>query len=236
MRRRSKQITLLLMAGSAITLTACGETADAEVVGDFFTNKAECAAVYSQAECDKAEKDALNEHAKNAPKFATREQCEAEFGPEACQPTPTYGQPTPTTQTAQAGGGSSFMPFMMGYMLGNIGNGVASSPVYYAPGSFRMADRNQRPLYSSGGYAGVTPRSGGKPVGFTAPRTSVPVSTSGRSSVSRTAIVSPSVRTGGVPSSSSIARATSGVSRAAVSTSSRGGFGSIGAGRGGGFS
>lgn len=68
------------------------------------------------------------EHEKSAPRFATLAECQAEFGPEGCG-----AAPAPAAAAASSGGGGggggSFMPFMMGYMVGNMMS--PSYPVYH---------------------------------------------------------------------------------------------------------
>lgn len=283
--RRTKHISLAIVASvSATALAACDQTPpDTQVMGDFFTSKAECLAAvdengnkrFDQETCDKAEEDAKEEFAKTAPKFSTREDCEKEFGPEACVPAPKKDVADAAPSTAQTGsnaspgtggtttvvhehrdsGGNSFMPFMLGYMLGNAGNGGGRTvtPTYYGPGSYRDNNRDNRPVYTSSG--GTVVGSGGKPA------TPAPISTSGKipSSVTanlppsaprpigyvarggfgssgastaappRSVLVAPSRSTGGMPSPSSI----SSTLRSSTSISTPSSFGSRGSSFGG---
>ena len=112
-------------------------------------------------------------------------------------------------------------------MLGS--GGFDPVPVYYAPGSWRTG--GSRPFYASGG-AHYSAASSSRPLGYVAQTTI--------GGVSRSAVVSPSRATGGMPSSTSITSSFgsriggSSSSAPSVSTSSsRGGFGAISAGRGG---
>ena len=66
------------------------------------------------------------EHEKSAPRFATLAECQAEFGPEGCGAAPA---PAAAASSGGGGGGNSFMPFMMGYMVGNMTS--PSYPVYH---------------------------------------------------------------------------------------------------------
>lgn len=141
--KRSSRISLVLLSSmTALAVSGCDEAPPAKVDnGGTFANKAECVAVYDKETCDAAEKLARAEHLKNAPQ-KTREQCIAEYGADMCRPASEYG-----------GSSNSYMPLMIGYMLGSMNSTPA--PLYYGPGSYRDRDRPnyQAPVYSSGsGY------------------------------------------------------------------------------------
>ncbi|WP_181994173.1 DUF1190 family protein [Arsenophonus endosymbiont of Bemisia tabaci] len=134
-------------------------------------------------QCSLAYKNVLQEAAKTAPKYATREDCVAEFGEEKCTQAPT--QTTTTTQTAsqaqaglatenQASGqsGSFWMPLMAGYMMGRLmgGGGTAaptpaaqplfssSNPASSANGKFVDASgKNYGPAVAGGRTMAVPP-------------------------------------------------------------------------------
>lgn len=188
--RRSKHITLVALATvSCLALSACDDSKskDTEVMGDFYNTVQDCIdakdpndtskSLYTADQCKAQFSQAEAEHAKNAPKFGSKEECEAQFGPGACGTTPvpqaaTAGQPSApgsttiinnTTTESGGGGGGSFMPFMMGYMFGHASS--PPTPVYYGPGTWRDNDRDNRPLYASGGsfYNG---NSRSKPLGY----------------------------------------------------------------------
>ncbi|QLK88692.1 DUF1190 family protein [Arsenophonus endosymbiont of Aphis craccivora] len=137
-----------LAISTVFMLSAC-EQSDETV--SLYTNAEDCAQKNpAQSEqCSLAYKNALQEAAKTAPKYATREDCVAEFGEEKCTQAPT--QTTTTTQTAsqaQAGlatenqasrqSGSFWMPLMAGYMMGRLMGGGTAAP---APAA--------QPLFSS---------------------------------------------------------------------------------------
>jgi uncharacterized protein YgiB involved in biofilm formation len=71
-----------------------------------------------------------------APKFASKQECETEFGAARCEQAPQR----------TSSGGSMFMPLMMGYMMGSMigGRGFGNSqPLYRTrsnPGTFRTSD------------------------------------------------------------------------------------------------
>lgn len=137
-----------LAISTVFMLSAC-EQSDETV--SLYTNAEDCAQKKpdQSEQCSLAYKNALQEAAKTAPKYATREDCVAEFGEEKCTQAPT--QTTTTTQTAsqaqaglatenQANGqsGSFWMPLMAGYMMGRLMGGGTASP---APAA--------QPLFSS---------------------------------------------------------------------------------------
>ena len=123
--KRTSTITLALLG--ALALTGCSEEKKEPTT---YKSVAECTADgISAAECQKS----FDEATKAAPKFATQDQCAAQFG--NCQ-----------VQT-NADGTSWFMPALMGYMVGSMmSNGSRSyaQPVYI--------DRDRRPV--TGGYSG----------------------------------------------------------------------------------
>ncbi|VUC74879.1 lipoprotein [Salmonella sp. NCTC 11881] len=71
------------------------------------------------AECTTAYNNALKEAERTAPKYATREDCVAEFGEGQCQQAPAQAGMAPENQAqAQQSSGSFWMPLMAGYMMG----------------------------------------------------------------------------------------------------------------------
>lgn len=124
-RSRSLHVSSL-MATTAFTLSACG-TPDAPprpppqptlAYTSLETCKAEDA--IPDAECDAAWVEAQNEAARSAPRYATREECEGQWGPEQCRP-------------LTGGGGSFFGPLATGFIIGQLLNGGGYSgggPLY----------------------------------------------------------------------------------------------------------
>ena len=132
--RKSRYISVLLAGAAALGLSSCGRNAEENttVYGDADT----CAQDWDAQACTTAYRAAKEEHVKTAPKFTTKEECEA-AGYAACE----VASETPTA--THAGGGGMFMPMMMGYMMGRMmgGGGMMGQPVYgnrngymFAPG------------------------------------------------------------------------------------------------------
>lgn len=150
--KKSRHLVLVLMGSMA--LAGCGSSGDSPRI---FQNKAECVSSgsFTEEQCAKMEADALEQ----SPKFASREDCAAQFGADSCR---------------EGGGGSFWMPalmgFMAGHMLGNSGN-AQSMGLYRNPsGGFQTAtgqaiQQNQKssPIgraVSRGGFS-----SGGRAIG-----------------------------------------------------------------------
>ena len=138
--KRSSSLRLVLMGGAALTLGACDNPVE---VGIFETVEQCTVMGYSQSNCESAIADARKEHVKSAPKYASRADCEAEFG--RCEPGPTASQQppqgpqnpqgpqgTPGGEQSAFGGGSFFMPLLAGYMMGQMmgGNRYSGQPLY----------------------------------------------------------------------------------------------------------
>jgi len=170
--RRSRHVaTLLIGTALAAPLSACDEQRPAERL--YASNEA-CLADNPAEACADAERQAIDRHRADAPRFASRETCEAQMGPGNCDAVPTHGAP----------GGNWFMPAMMGFLLGRALGGQGVMPVYvdrqgytYAGGRpYGALDRETGRNWSEGrwapGYraAGTPPRPGGV---ATAPRVDV---------------------------------------------------------------
>ncbi len=134
--KRSRSVKLVLLGSAAMALSACGEDPDA-----LFRDAAQCTRVFDAASCRTAEQQAVAEHVRTAPRFATREACEAEMGAGNCGPAPVAAAPGPTPATPttpgqqvtqpQSGGGSFFLPLMMGYMMARgLGGQPQATPIY----------------------------------------------------------------------------------------------------------
>jgi uncharacterized protein YgiB involved in biofilm formation len=117
-RSRSLQVTSL-MATVGFTLSACGApqgnaTAPSEPAEPAlaYTSIEACksADVVADTECDTAYAAAQTEAETTAPRYATRAECEGEWGPEQCRP-------------LNRGGGSFFGPLATGFIIGQMMNG-----------------------------------------------------------------------------------------------------------------
>ena len=134
--RRWSSISIAMMASvSLIALSACEEpTVEAAV----FEGLQQCLdnPDMDPDQCRDNYAATRSQHAAVAPKYSSAQDCQADFGADRCEEAPYR----------TSGGGSVFMPLMMGYMMGSMIGGrgrVASQPLYRSAGdsrSFRTAD------------------------------------------------------------------------------------------------
>ncbi|MBG6240668.1 MAG: DUF1190 family protein [Candidatus Symbiopectobacterium sp. Dall1.0] len=126
---RSYRLAPVALAISAAFILAGCEQTDETV--SMYQNADDCSAANPSmsAQCTTAYNNALKEAEKTAPKYASKEDCVAEFGKAQCTPVPaqasTAAQPTQTS--------SSWMPLMAGYMMGRMmsgGAGFAQQPLF----------------------------------------------------------------------------------------------------------
>ncbi len=125
--KRSSAIRLTLLGAAAFGMVGCTpETVETHV----FPTLEECTASatgdsgYSSRECSEAFALAEVAHAETAPRYNERALCEEQHGGE-CVADPS---------AAASGGGSIFMPLMMGYMMGSMMNNgratMGAQPLY----------------------------------------------------------------------------------------------------------
>lgn len=113
-RKRSKRAALVMMVpASSLLVTACAPHVEDVMV---YSSAQECEQQNPGAvqQCETEFQEAAALHPQIAPKYVTREECEADFGAESCEPAPE-----------RHAGGSFFMPYMMGYMFGRASGGSA---------------------------------------------------------------------------------------------------------------
>lgn len=147
--RRMKRSRILhlssLMATASFTLAACGsppqqQVATAAPEGEWdtraegaFRTVEECktSGTATAADCDAAYQAASADAQANAPKFASRAECEAASGPGECE------------ERVEANGGSVFMPMLAGFLIGRmLSNGTRAAPsaLFKQNGSYRTAN------------------------------------------------------------------------------------------------
>ena len=147
--KRSKTARLIMMAPAAgMILAGCGEK---PVEVQVFNTPDECAAYYNPpAECQAAFAQAKALHPQVAPRYASKQECEADFGSGQCENAPVIAANT-TGQTPQAQQSSGFfMPMMMGFMAGQMLNrgGLAGAQQQQTANAARNPVPSQ-PLYKS---------------------------------------------------------------------------------------
>ncbi|AUG98401.1 DUF1190 family protein [Pectobacteriaceae bacterium CE70] len=125
---RNYHIAPIALAVSSVFLLAGCEKADETV--SLYQNADDCtrANPSMKEQCLASYNNALKEAEKTAPKYATREDCVAEFGEAQCTQVPA--QAGMAAQPQQSG--SFWMPLMAGYMMGRLmgGGSYAQQPLF----------------------------------------------------------------------------------------------------------
>lgn len=125
----ARHLTPVAFAVTAAFMLAGCEKNDETV--QLYQNADDCSTANpgKSAECTIAYNNALKEAERTAPKYATREDCVAEFGEDQCKQVNNTNTSQATQQT-----GSMWMPLMAGYMMGRLmgggGMGFAQQPLF----------------------------------------------------------------------------------------------------------
>jgi uncharacterized protein YgiB involved in biofilm formation len=139
-----KTLKLTLMMGAAATLTACGD-APTDDGARTFTSVVECQqAGFAQDRCQAAYDEAFEVHSRDAPRFASRDECERTVDIDQCVP----------TQVRRDDGsfGEVFVPLMAGYMVGNLMANRPQQQTSYGGGVGYGGVYQSGPLYRSRRY------------------------------------------------------------------------------------
>lgn len=125
----ARHLTPVALAVSAVFMLAGCEQADETV--SMYQNADDCSKANpgQSAQCTTAYNSALKEAEKTAPKYASREDCVAEFGEDQCKQAPAQAGTNAEAQQS----GSFWMPLMAGYMMGRMmggGAGFAQQPLF----------------------------------------------------------------------------------------------------------
>ncbi|MCG5241239.1 DUF1190 domain-containing protein [Azospirillum doebereinerae] len=142
--KRSHTVAALLLGGISPILVACGE--DAPEATTVFPSVEACAVEMSAADCGTAFAAARQEHQATAPRFASREACEAEMGDGACTPADdaqANGQANNPGGGQGSGMGNVFVPALVGFMVGRSLSGGFSQPVYFDRQGYARTGRTQ---------------------------------------------------------------------------------------------
>lgn len=128
----ARHLTPVALAVTAVFMLAGCEQSDETV--SLYQNADDCSAANpsKSAECTTAYNNALKEAERTAPKYASREDCVAEFGEGQCQQAPAQAGMAPENQAQAQSSGSFWMPLMAGYMMGRMmGGGMgAQHPLF----------------------------------------------------------------------------------------------------------
>jgi hypothetical protein len=194
--KRSSKVALVLLgsvgAAAAAVSWLSDEAPDGTAGDQMFRSIDDCRATYDDATCAAKYGEAKAEHERLAPKYATREACEQDIGPNLCTVTdapPQRGDGGPDRSAAMPPGGW-FIPAFAGFMIGRsllspaVPLHFGPPPPALAPDCPRTPDGNCRAtgsgsslghVYYCGGslgaggvrtaaYAGSVGQSGGRTV------------------------------------------------------------------------
>lgn len=136
----ARHLTPVALAVTAVFMLAGCEKTDETI--SLYQNADDCSSANpgKSEQCTTAYNNAQKEAVKTAPKYATREDCVAEFGEGQCQQAPAQAGVGTTNNAEAQQSGSFWMPLMAGYMMGRMmggGAGFAQQPLFTsrAPGS-----------------------------------------------------------------------------------------------------
>lgn len=130
-RKRSRHVALFLAGAAVFTLAGCEEKVDAQAFPDLESCLAEAdkgSLFFTAEDCRTTFAEAQKTWEETAPRYESKELCEQEHGAGNCGGDPAAQQ--------QQGGGFSFMPLFMGYMIGSMlgrGGGIFSQPMVRTP-------------------------------------------------------------------------------------------------------
>ncbi len=146
--KRSKTARLIMMVPAAgMVLAGCGEK---PVEVQVYNTPEECAAFYNPpAECQAAFAQASALHPQVAPRYASKQECETDFGSGQCENAPVLAANNTEQVTQQQQSSGFFMPMMMGFMAGQMLNrGSAGAAAQQTAANTRNPVPSQ-PLYKS---------------------------------------------------------------------------------------
>lgn len=130
-RKRSRHVALVLAGTATLALAACE---DDRMDAQSFPDLESCIAAskqetlwFTEEDCRQNFAAAQQEFLETAPRYESKELCEQEHGVGNCG-----GDPAQEQQAQGSGGGFSFMPLLVGYMMGSMlsrGGGIFSQPM-----------------------------------------------------------------------------------------------------------
>jgi uncharacterized protein YgiB involved in biofilm formation len=141
--------TLVATAAAVAVVGLAGCAPQDEVTVDVYDTAATCVAKSGDlVACEKNDKAAREVHAKTAPRYADKKDCEEDWGDGKCEAAPPTTALNQSGSATHAGGGGStfvYWPYYSGYVSGSnasTGASLAPQPVY--------RDRHSQLVTSSG--------------------------------------------------------------------------------------
>lgn len=144
-KKRSLRLKpLAVIVASALFLAACNDNSAQQEEVSMYRNVEECVRYNPDAKslCETTFAQAQQEALDTAPRFATREDCIAEFGEAGCQVAPLNQE----QNTAQSSG-NFWMPLMAGFLFGKMMGGFNAHKPLYSP----QAGPNKGQFFDSSG-------------------------------------------------------------------------------------
>ena len=155
-RKRSRHVALILAGTATLALAGCE---DDRVDAQAFPDLESCIAAskesnlwFTEDDCRKNFEAAKQEFVETAPRYASKELCEQEHGAGNCGDDPAAQQ--------SGGGGCSFMPLCMGYMLGSMMSrgGIFSQPMVRTADGRYATPKGDQSFASNRGAGKVSPQ------------------------------------------------------------------------------
>jgi uncharacterized protein YgiB involved in biofilm formation len=139
--KRSRHVSILFMGLGAVGLSGCGESNTDVYV---YKNPGQCVEDKrgTERECETAFTQARAEHMTKAPRYEDKADCEKEFGVGKCEDTGSGSSSSSSPSSSSSffsssnrrTAGSSFVPYMVGYMMGSRTSAVQPQPLYQFQG------------------------------------------------------------------------------------------------------
>ncbi|MDS9468334.1 DUF1190 domain-containing protein [Paracoccus sp. MBLB3053] len=155
-RKRSRHVALVLAGTATLALAGCK---DDRVEAQAFPDLDSCIAAsqenglwFTEDDCRKNFAAAQKDFVETAPRYASKELCEQEHGAGNCGDDPA---------AQQSGGGFSFMPLLMGYMMGSMmsrGGGIFSQPMVRSANGSYTTPRGEQSFANNSGKGKVSPQ------------------------------------------------------------------------------
>lgn len=161
-RKRSRHVALVLAGTATLALAACE---DDRVDAQSFPDLESCIAAskdnglwFTEEDCRTNFAAAQKEYLETAPRYELKELCEQEHGAGNCGSDPAAQDAAGQSTAQNSGGGFSFMPLLVGYMMGSMlsrGGGIFSQPMVNTPDGRYSTPKGDQKFASNSGAGKV---------------------------------------------------------------------------------
>lgn len=114
---------------------------------------------FTETDCQAQFAAAQQEYLETAPRYESKALCEQEHGVGNCGDDPVAAEAGTDASAQQSGGGFSFMPLLMGYMMGSMlsrGGGMLSQPMVKGKDGSFTTPKGEQSFRSNNGSAKVS--------------------------------------------------------------------------------